>query len=91
MKKGVLIAIVGILIIGIAYLGIEMFDFAKEAKNDIKIHNQENVKLTETESEFNEDDCVFDLNTQTDDFLKEIPEFSNYDWDNKQKKGNNKT
>ncbi|TPN80979.1 SH3 domain-containing protein [Aquimarina algicola] len=33
-----------------------------------------------------EDDCVFDFNTQTDDFLKEIPEFSNYVWDNKQKK-----
>jgi hypothetical protein len=93
MKKGILITIIGIIIIGIAYFGIDMFDFAKEVKNDIKIPEQENTELTdeETESElepeFNEDDCVFDLNTQTDDFLKEIPEFSNYVWDNEQKKG----
>ena len=88
MKKGALITIIGIIIIGIAYFGIEMFDFAKGVKNDMKIRTQENVELTETESEseFNEEDCVFDLNTQTDDFLKEIPEFSNYDWDNEQKK-----
>ncbi|RBP27027.1 hypothetical protein DFR65_1125 [Oceanihabitans sediminis] len=90
MKKGVLITIIAITIIGITYFGIEMFDFAKGVKNDIKIPKQENVELTEketeSESEFNEDDCVFDLNTQTDDFLKEIPEFSNYVWDNEQKK-----
>ena len=94
MKKGVLITIIAIIIIGITYFGIEMFDFAKGVKNDIKIPKQENVELTEketeseseSESEFNEEDCVFDLNTQTDDFLKEIPEFSNYVWDNEQKK-----
>jgi len=88
MKKGVLITIIAIIIIGITYFGIEMFDFAKGVKNDIKIPKQENVELIEkeSESEFNEDDCVFDLNTQTDDFIKEIPEFSNYVWDNEQKK-----
>jgi hypothetical protein len=90
MKKGILTTIIAIIIIGIAYFGIEMFDFAKGVKNDIKITNQENIELTETESEseseFNEDDCVFDLNTQTDDFLKETPKFSNYVWNNERKK-----
>ena len=90
MKKGVLITIIGIIIIGITYFGIEMYDFTKGVKNDIKIPKTENIKLTESESEseseFNENGCTFDLNTQTDDFLKEIPEFSNYVWDNEQKK-----
>ena len=88
MKKGVLITIIGIIIIGITYFGIEMYDFAKGVKNDIKITETENKKLTESESEseFNENDCTFDLNTQTDDFLKEITEFSNYVWDNEKKK-----
>ncbi len=92
MKKGILITIIIVLIIGIAYFGIEMFGFAEGVKNDIKIPKQENIELTdketktESESEFSEDDCVFDLNTQTDDFLKEIPEFSNYVWDNERKK-----
>ena len=88
MKKGVLITIIGIIIIGITYFGIEMYDFAKGVKNDIKIPKTENIKLTESESEseFNENGCTFDLNTQTDDFLKEIPEFSNYVWDNEHKK-----
>ena len=52
MKKGVLITIIGIIIIGIAYLGIEMFDFAKGVKEDAKknkIELKQNpfVKLTE--------------------------------------------
>ena len=65
-----------------------MYDFGKGVKNDIKITETENKKLTESESEseFNENDCTFDLNTQTDDFLKEITEFSNYVWDNEKKK-----
>ncbi|NJB71860.1 hypothetical protein GGR42_002322 [Saonia flava] len=88
MKKGILITIIGIIIIGITYFGIEVYDFAKGVKNDIKIPNNENTETTEIESEsdFNEDDCTFDLNTQTDDFLEEIPEFSDYVWDSIQKK-----
>ncbi|WP_336127829.1 hypothetical protein [Mesoflavibacter sp. CH_XMU1422-2] len=35
MKKGILITIIGVLIIGIGYFGIEMFDFAKGVKVDI--------------------------------------------------------
>ena len=49
MKKGILITIIGIVIIGITYFGIEMYDFAKGVKNDIKIPKTENIKLTETE------------------------------------------
>ena len=52
MKKAVLITIIGIIIIGIAYLGIEMFDFANGVKEDAKknkIELKQNpfVKLTE--------------------------------------------
>jgi len=32
-----------------------------------------------------EDDCVFDLTTQNDDFMKEIPDYSNYTWDDESK------
>jgi len=43
MKKGILITIIGVLIIGIGYVGIEMFDFAKGVKADIP-KNIENFK-----------------------------------------------
>ena len=36
MKKGILIAIVGIIIIGITYFGIEMYGFVKGVKEDMK-------------------------------------------------------
>lgn len=32
-----------------------------------------------------DDDCVFDRSTQTDEFIKGIPEFSNYTWNDKTK------
>lgn len=32
-----------------------------------------------------DNDCVFDQSTQTDEFLKDIPEFSNYKWNDKLK------
>lgn len=32
-------------------------------------------------------DCIFDLSTQTDDFIKNIPEFSNYVWNHSTKTG----
>ena len=52
MKKGVLITIIGIIITGIAYFGIEMFDFAKGVKKDAQKSKKEMeqksiVKLTE--------------------------------------------
>lgn len=51
MKKGILITIISIIIIGIAYFGIEMFDFAKGVKEDAKkteIELEQNpiIKLT---------------------------------------------
>ncbi len=39
MKKGILITIIGIIIIGIAYFGLEMFDFAKAVKEDAQKEN----------------------------------------------------
>jgi hypothetical protein len=52
MKKGILITIIGIIIIGITYFGIEIFDFAKGVKEDAKKNeiNPEQkpiIKLTE--------------------------------------------
>jgi hypothetical protein len=32
-----------------------------------------------------DEECTFDQNTQTDKFIKSIPEFSNYKWDNEKK------
>jgi uncharacterized protein YpmB len=50
MKKGILIIIIGILIIGITYFGIEMYDFAKGVKEDAKKENL-NTKLN-TQTQF---------------------------------------
>lgn len=52
MKKGILITLIGIIIIGISYFGNEMFEFAKGVKEDAKkrkIELQQNpiIKLTE--------------------------------------------
>jgi hypothetical protein len=54
--------------------------------------NTENISTsasTQTVDSFAEhsnlDDCFFDQTTQTDEFLAEIPEFSDYIWDNVQK------
>lgn len=41
--------------------------------------------LTKSPQKAMEEDCTFDLDTQTDDFLKSIPEFSNYTWNNDKK------
>ena len=32
-----------------------------------------------------DEDCIFDRSTQTDEFVKNIPEFENYTWNNKTK------
>ena len=47
MKKGILITIIGIIIIGIGYVGIEMFDFAKGVRKDIP-KNIENFEKNKT-------------------------------------------
>ncbi|WP_324027808.1 hypothetical protein QSV08_07635 [Maribacter sp. BPC-D8] len=39
MKKGILITIIGTLIIGISYFGLEMFEFAKGVKQDAQKEN----------------------------------------------------
>lgn len=52
MKKGILIAVIGIVIIGITYFGIVMFNFTKEVKEDskknkIEVKQKPIIKLTE--------------------------------------------
>lgn len=37
------------------------------------------------ESNSTEDDCIFDLSTQTSDFMESIPEYANYTWDDIEK------
>ena len=56
MKKRILITIIGVLIIGIGYVGIEMFDFAKGVKADIpknieNLEKNKTVKLIESKTE----------------------------------------
>lgn len=80
MKKGILIITGIMIIITIGCYGIEMYSASKK---EIK----ETIELTEEDSNLESElDCKFDLETQTDAFLKSIPEFSNYTWDNEQKK-----
>ena len=48
MKKGILITIIGIIIIGISYFGLEMFDFAKGVKQDAqkeKLNSELNAQI----------------------------------------------
>lgn len=52
MKKNILITIIGIIIIGIAYFGIEIFDFTKginedPRKNKIEFEQSYNAEITE--------------------------------------------
>ncbi|WP_452227649.1 hypothetical protein [Lacinutrix sp. MEBiC02404] len=82
--KDILIFIFALLIISAIGYGIFLYFYVQKKYAEVPENKTELV--SESESDFNEDDCVFDLNTQTDDFLKEIPEFSNYVWDNEQKK-----
>jgi predicted RND superfamily exporter protein len=56
MKKRILITIIGVLIIGIGYFGIEMFEFAKGVKADIPknieyFKKNKTVKLIESKTE----------------------------------------
>ncbi|RMB64044.1 hypothetical protein EAX61_01295 [Dokdonia sinensis] len=45
MKKGILITIIGIVIIGIGYFGLQMFDLAKGVKEDIGKNFNRNLIL----------------------------------------------
>ena len=49
MKNGILTTIIGVLIIGIGYFGIGMFDFAKGVKADIEKNKSLNVIGLKTE------------------------------------------
>lgn len=51
MKKGILITIIGIIIIGIGYFGPQMFDFAKGVKEDIGKNTNRNLVLVANDYE----------------------------------------
>lgn len=51
MKKGVLITIIGIIIIGIGYFGLQMFDFAKGVKEDTRKNTNRNLVLVSNDFE----------------------------------------
>jgi len=96
MKK--IFLIITLIIIGILiYLISYSYPFANGAINDnpkteikkdsiskeeITTNKNNNKKIIQTEQE---NDCIFDESTQTDDFLKNIPEFSNYIWNDELK------
>ena len=59
MKKGILITIIGIIILGLGYFGFQMFDFAKGVKEDIgknanrnliQVSNDYEIDLTNLDS-----------------------------------------
>ena len=51
MKKGILITIIGIIIIGIGYFGLQMFDFTKGVKENIGQNAKQNLILFENDYE----------------------------------------
>ncbi|WP_348636569.1 hypothetical protein QLS71_015445 [Mariniflexile litorale] len=51
MKKGVLITIIGIIIIGIGYFGFQMFDFAKGVKEDVRQNANRNLIMVANDYE----------------------------------------
>jgi hypothetical protein len=57
-----------ILIIGTLFGGCNSSSNKNKLDNSTKIITSQN-------------DCVFDLKTQTDKFISDVPEFSNYTWD----------
>jgi hypothetical protein len=65
MKKGILITVIGIIIIGIAYFGIKKYDFVKEVKSD----SLKEIKKTEYSHYQNSELSLFYKN-----FEKEIIE-----------------
>ena len=67
MKKGILITIIGIIIVGITYFGIEMYGFAKGVKEGSQIQN--GIKENELSKYKNSELSIF-----YKDFEKEITE-----------------
>ncbi|QSS96674.1 hypothetical protein [Psychroflexus sp. ALD_RP9] len=67
MKKGIFITIIGIIIVGITYFGIEMYGFAKGVKEDSQ--KQIGIKKTELSKYQNAELSIF-----YKDFEKKITE-----------------
>ncbi len=89
------LVIIAFLLFGLYYI----YPFAEGVVNDAKTRKIDNFQeivvsaLDDTKEEvenieeevFEDEDCIFDLKTQTDDFLKNKPNLSNYTWSNKTK------
>jgi len=67
MKKGILITIIGIIIIGMTYFGVEMYDFAKGVKKDSQTRS--GINKTELSKYQNSELSIF-----YKDFEKDITE-----------------
>ncbi|WP_053975907.1 hypothetical protein [Mangrovimonas xylaniphaga] len=48
MKKVILITLISSLILGLGYFGLDMFDFAKEAKTDIKKNVEKSINIEDS-------------------------------------------
>ena len=89
------LVIIACLLYGLYYI----YPFAEGVVNDAKTRKIDNFQevvvpaLDDTKEEFEnieeevfeDEDCIFDLKTQTDDFLKNKPNLSNYTWSHKTK------
>jgi len=69
----------------------ETFKTEKFKSNDNNSNEFEEHKTIEVKSNDSvninhlDNDCIFDIKTQTSDFIDSIPEFSNYTWNDEQK------
>jgi hypothetical protein len=89
LKKNILISLGVLLLVILA----SWFFYSKFIKYTIQEVQKSIFKEYDTIEKFTKipqpilsKDCEFDLDAQTDDFLKTIPEFSVYSWDNNTKK-----
>lgn len=57
----------------------------QENPNKKKIEEVSDIQNEPNFSELKEDDCVFDFVSQTDEFMKDLSQFGNYEWDNQSK------
>jgi hypothetical protein len=59
--------------------------FSTINKDSISVKNKNNtiksVSIAEENKEIEDEECIFDQSTQTDEFLKNIKELENYVWD----------
>ena len=55
------------------------------SKDTVSVVNAQENSHSETSDQTGSDDCIFDQATQTDEFVRNIPEFADYSWDDSAK------